>query len=96
MHSLAIALKEAGHSVSGSDDQIYDPARSKLEKHGILPAENGWDPGKITEDIDAVILGMHAFHDNPELARAKELEIPTYSFPEFIYEHSRNKHRIVI
>lgn len=96
MHSLAIALKEAGHNVSGSDDQIYDPARSKLEKHGILPEADGWDPGKITEDIDAVILGMHAFHDNPELARAKELDLATYSFPEFIFEHARNKHRIVI
>lgn len=96
MHSLAIALKEAGHTVSGSDDQIYDPARSKLKKHGILPEEEGWHPGKISEDIDAVILGMHAYHDNPELARAKELGIATYSFPEFIYEHSRNKHRIVI
>lgn len=96
MHSLAIALKEAGHTVSGSDDQIYDPARTRLENHGILPEKEGWDADRIQSDIDTVILGMHALSDNPELSRAKDLGIPTYSFPEFIFEHAKNKHRIVI
>lgn len=96
MHSLAIALQQAGHHVSGSDDQIYDPARTKLEKAGILPEKEGWDTGRITPDIDAVILGMHAFEDNPELVRARELGINVMSFPEFIYQQSANKHRVVI
>lgn len=96
MHSLAIALKEAGHEVSGSDDQIYDPARSKLEKYGILPKNEGWDPNRIDAEIEVIILGMHALSDNPELQKARALGIPTYSFPEFIYQHSQNKHRIVI
>lgn len=96
MHSLAIALQQAGHTVSGSDDKIYDPARSRLEKVNLLPAREGWFPERISEDLDAVILGMHAFDDNPELKRAQELGIQIYSFPEFIYEQSKQKHRIVV
>ncbi|MEL6850613.1 MAG: Mur ligase family protein, partial [Bacteroidota bacterium] len=96
MHSLAIALHRAGHEVSGSDDQIYDPARGKLAQAGILPEKEGWDPSRITEEIEVVILGMHAFADNPELARARDLGIATYSFPEFIYEQSKNKQRLVV
>ncbi|MEL7342231.1 MAG: Mur ligase domain-containing protein, partial [Bacteroidota bacterium] len=96
MHSLAIALHEAGHQVSGSDDQIYDPARSKLQQHGILPPTDSWDPSRIHADLDVVILGMHAFTDNPELAKAQELGLSIMSFPEFIFEHSRQKQRIVI
>ncbi|MCI4670118.1 MAG: Mur ligase family protein [Bacteroidia bacterium] len=95
MHSLAIALKINGHDVSGSDDQIFDPAKSKLESHNLLP-EAGWHPDRITKDLDVVILGMHAFTDNPELARAKELGLPIYSFPEFIAKQSEHKQRIVI
>lgn len=96
MHSLALALVENGHSISGSDDHIYDPAKGKLAAAGILPELEGWHPDRIHDKLDAVILGMHAFTDNPELARARELNIPVYSFPEFIYEQSRNKQRIVI
>jgi UDP-N-acetylmuramate: L-alanyl-gamma-D-glutamyl-meso-diaminopimelate ligase len=96
MHGLAISLKEQGHEVSGSDDAIYDPARSKLAAHDLLPEREGWDPNRIQADTDAVILGMHAFEDNPEWARAKELDVPLYSFPEFIYQQSQNKQRIAI
>ncbi|MFK7925073.1 MAG: Mur ligase domain-containing protein, partial [Bacteroidia bacterium] len=96
MHSLAIALSEAGHQVSGSDDQIYDPARTKLAKHGILPEEEGWHPERIHAGLDAVILGMHAFEDNPELAKAQDLGLNIMSFPEFIYQQSLQKQRIVI
>lgn len=96
MHSLAIAMKAAGHQVTGSDDQIYDPARSRLETSGLLPAQEGWDPGKITADLDAIILGMHAFADNPELLKAQELGIPIYSYPEFILLQSQHKQRIVV
>ncbi len=96
MHSLAIALHRQGHIVKGSDDQIYDPAKSKLAKEGLLPDKQGWFPEHIDGSLDAVILGMHAFKDNPELLKARELELPIYSFPEFIYKHSKNKHRIVI
>lgn len=96
MHGLAIALQRAGHTVSGSDDQIYNPAKNRLSQAGILPEKEGWDPDRITVDLDAIILGMHAFEDNPELRRAKELGLSIYSFPEFIYEQSRNKQRVVI
>ncbi len=96
MHSLAIALKQQGHQVSGSDDHIYDPAASRLSEHGVLPPTEGWHPDRIHPDLDAVILGMHAFEDNPELARARALELPIYSFPAFIYEQARQKQRIVI
>lgn len=96
MHNLAIALKRSGHVVSGSDDEIYEPARSRLSDEGLLPSSEGWDPDRIGSDTEAVILGMHAKADNPELARAKELGVRIYSFPEFIMEQSRAKHRVVI
>ncbi|MDX2246385.1 MAG: Mur ligase family protein [Bacteroidia bacterium] len=96
MHSLAIALDQAGYVVSGSDDQIYNPAYTKLKDAGLLPEKEGWHPERITPDLDAVILGMHAFDDNPELNRAKELGLNIVSFPEFIFQQSRNKHRIVV
>lgn len=96
MHNLAIALKDKGYQVTGSDDAIFEPSKSRLENKGILPKELGWFPEKITSDIDAVILGMHAHADNPELARAKELGLKIYSYPEFLYEQSKDKTRVVI
>lgn len=96
MHNLAIALKDKGYQVTGSDDAIFEPSRTRLEKKGILPEESGWFPEKITSDLDAVILGMHAHQDNPELAKAKELGLKIYSYPEFLYEQSKNKTRVVI
>ncbi|MDF3026146.1 MAG: UDP-N-acetylmuramate--L-alanine ligase [Fluviicola sp.] len=96
MHNLAIALSRKGANVSGSDDEIFEPSRTRLEKQGILPDTIGWFPEKVSADLDAVILGMHAREDNPELLRAKELNIPIYSYPEYLYEQSKNKYRIVI
>ena len=96
MHNLAIALKQAGHDVTGSDDEIFEPARTQLAKHGILPPKEGWYPEKLTSTIDVVILGMHAQKDNPELLKARELALEIYSFPDYIYERSRDKQRIVI
>src|SRR5689334_19371853 len=91
MHQLAIALKRKGYEVTGTDDEIFEPSRSNLEKEGLLPSTMGWNPGLITPDIKAVILGMHAKSDNPEIEKAKELGLPLYSFPEYIYEESRSK-----
>ncbi|ODM53634.1 peptidoglycan synthetase [Elizabethkingia meningoseptica] len=96
MHNLAIALKEKGYHVTGSDDAIFEPSKTRLEKRGILPDEMGWFPEKINNNIDAVILGMHAHADNPELAKAKELGLKIYSYPEFLYEQSKSKTRVVI
>jgi len=96
MHNLAIALKKKGDVVTGSDDHIFEPSRSRLAKYKILPEEEGWYPDKITSEIDSIILGMHAREDNPELLRARELELIIYSFPEFLYEHAKNKKRVVI
>ncbi len=96
MHNLARALHDQGHQVSGSDDVIFEPSRGRLEKEGLLPDTMGWDPERITTDLDAVILGMHAKPDNPELRRAQELGIQLYSYPEFLYEHSKGKTRVVI
>ena len=96
MHNLAIALKNKGYEVTGSDDAIFEPSKTRLEQKGILPKEFGWFPEKITADIDAVILGMHAHADNPELARAKELGLKIYSYPEFLYQQSKEKTRVVI
>lgn len=96
MHNLAIALKQAGHTITGSDDEIYEPSRTTLANHGLLPPHEGWHPDKLTPDLDAVILGMHAKKDNPELARAQQLGLKIYSFPEFIFEHAKDKQRIVI
>jgi len=96
MHNLALALYNRGCIITGSDDEIFEPAKSRLNKVGILPAETGWFPEKITSDLDAVILGMHAREDNPELLKAKKLGIKIYSYPEFLYEQSKNKTRIVV
>lgn len=96
MHNLAIALHKQGNVVSGSDDEIFDPARSNLEKYGLLPREEGWNPDRISNDLDLIILGMHARKDNPELKRAEELGVKIYSFPEFMYEKSKDKKRIVV
>src|SRR5690554_4937895 len=96
MHNLALALHEKGETVTGSDDDIFEPSKSRLQKQGLLPESVGWFPEKITKDIDAVILGMHAKADNPELLRAEELGLKIYSYPEFLYEQSKNKTRVVI
>ena len=96
MHNLAIALHNKGEHVTGSDDEIFDPSRSRLAAKGLLPEHYGWFEYKISSDIDAVILGMHAKLDNIELLRAKELGLTIYSYPEFLYEQSKNKTRVVI
>lgn len=96
MHNLALALAQKGYTVTGSDDAIFEPSLSRLKKQGIAPNSLGWFPDKITPDIDAVILGMHAHSDNPELQKAKELNLKIYSYPEFLYEQSKNKTRVVI
>ena len=96
MHNLAIALHLKGAQISGSDDLIHDPSKSRLAAYGLLPEKFGWFPEKITSNIDAIILGMHAKKDNPELLNAQELGIKIYSYPEFLYEQSKNKTRVVI
>ena len=96
MHNMALALHEKGFKVTGSDDEINEPSKTRLKNAGILPEEIGWFPEKITSDIDAVILGMHAREDNPELIKAKELGLKVYSYPEFIYEATKDKTRVVI
>ena len=96
MHNLALALHSKGYNVTGSDDAIFEPSKSRLDKKGLLPNEMGWFPEKITSDIEAIILGMHAKADNPELLKAQELGLKIYSYPEFLYEQSKNKTRVVI
>jgi UDP-N-acetylmuramate: L-alanyl-gamma-D-glutamyl-meso-diaminopimelate ligase len=96
MHNLAIALKLKGFSITGSDDAINDPSRSRLKKYNLLPQKEGWFSEKITSDIDAVVLGMHAKDDNPELLKAREIGLKIYSYPEFIFNQSKDKIRIVI
>lgn len=96
MHNLALALHEKGYQVTGSDDEIFDPSKSRLEAKGLLPTEYGWFPEKITSEIDAVILGMHAKEDNTELKKAESLGLKIYSYPEFLYEQSKHKTRVVI
>ena len=96
MHNLAIALKNKGYQITGSDDAIYEPSFSRLKNLGILPENFGWFPEKINENIDVVILGMHAKKDNPELLKAQELGLKIYSYPEFLYEQSKEKTRVVI
>ncbi len=97
MHNLAMAVQQkAGYVVTGSDDEIFDPARSHLQEAGLLPDKMGWHPERITPDIDAIILGMHAREDNPELVRARELGLKIYSFPEYLYEQTKDKFRIVV
>jgi len=96
MHNLAIALHHKGYKVTGSDDEIFDPARTRLENYGLLPESFGWFPEKLDNSIESVILGMHARGDNPELLKAKELGLKIYSYPEFLYEQSKDKLRVVI
>ena len=96
MHNLALALHHKGYIVTGSDDEIFDPARTRLANAGSLPESEGWHPERITPDLDAVVLGMHARIDNPELLRAQELGLKIYSYPEYLYDQSKDKLRIVI
>ncbi|MCH3881854.1 UDP-N-acetylmuramate--L-alanine ligase [Tenacibaculum aquimarinum] len=96
MHNLAIALHQKGYQITGSDDTIHDPSKSRLAKYNLLPEEFGWFPEKINSNLDAIILGMHAKKDNPELKIAQELGLKIYSYPEFLYEQSKNKTRVVI
>ena len=96
MHNLALALYKKGYEITGSDDEIFEPSKSRLAKYDLLPSKIGWNPDLITKDLDALILGMHATEDNPELIKAKEIGVKIYSYPEYIYEQSKNKKRIVI
>lgn len=96
MHNLALALQQQGYTVTGSDDEIYNPSQARLQQHGLLPKETGWFPEKIHLGLVAVIVGMHARKDNPELLKALEVGLPVYSYPEFIYQQSQQKQRVVI
>ena len=96
MHNLAIALHNKGYRVTGSDDEIFDPSKSRLESRGLLPETYGWFPEKITSDLEAIVLGMHAKADNPELLKAQALGLKIYSYPEFLYEQAKDKTRVVI
>ncbi|MDG1779719.1 MAG: Mur ligase family protein [Flavobacteriales bacterium] len=96
MHNLALALNDKGYHVTGSDDEIFEPSRTRLENAGILPTSIGWDNSKIHTELDAVILGMHAREDNPELLKAKELDLPVFSYPEFLFEQTKDKTRVVV
>ena len=96
MHNLAIALHLKGEKVTGSDDEIFSPSKERLSKYGILPMQTGWSTEKVTSSVDTIILGMHARVDNPELLKAEELNIPIFSYPEFIYEQTKNQTRVVI
>jgi UDP-N-acetylmuramate: L-alanyl-gamma-D-glutamyl-meso-diaminopimelate ligase len=96
MHNMAIALHKKGYIITGSDDEIYEPAKSRLAKYGILPTEIGWNTQNIHSGLDAVILGMHAKADNPEIAKAKELGLKIYSFPEYMFEQTKEKKRIIV
>lgn len=96
MHNLALALQKKGLQVTGSDDEIFEPSKSRLAQAGLLPTTMGWDAAKITPEVSFVIVGMHAKADNPELIKAKELGLPVYSYPEYIFEHAKEKHRVVI
>ena len=96
MHNLAIAMHLKGYTVTGSDDEIFDPARGRLQRYGLLPDSYGWHPERITNDLDAIVLGMHARADNPELLRSQELGVKVYSYPEYLYEQSKDKTRVVI
>ena len=95
MHNLAIALHKKGFNVTGSDDEIFEPSKSRIAKYGLLPKQFGLNPNQITTAIDAIILGMHARIDNPELIKAQEIGIKVYSYPEYIYEQSKKKIRVV-
>ena len=96
MHNLALALHHKGYEVTGSDDEVFEPSKSRLSKYGLLPDKIGWHPSRITKDLDAVILGMHARADNPELLKAKDLGLKIYSYPEYIYNQTKDKTRVVI
>ncbi|WP_431123163.1 UDP-N-acetylmuramate--L-alanine ligase [Flagellimonas flava] len=96
MHNLALALAHKGYSITGSDDIIFEPSKGRLEAQGLLPAAFGWFPEKLNNELDAVVLGMHAKADNPELLKAQELGLKIYSYPEFLYEQSKHKTRVVI
>ncbi len=96
MHNLAIALQNKGYDVTGSDDEIYEPSKTKLKAAGLLPQKKGWRPETITPELDAIILGMHARSDNPELIKARELGLKIYSMPEYLYEQTKNKTRVII
>lgn len=96
MHNLAIALHLKGYHVTGSDDEIFDPAKSRLQRYGMLPESYGWHPERITKDLDAIVLGMHARIDNPELLKAQELGLKIFSYPEYLYEQSKGKTRVVV
>ncbi|MDO8928431.1 MAG: Mur ligase family protein [Bacteroidota bacterium] len=96
MHNLAIALHKKGYQVSGSDDEIFEPSKTRLKNHGLLPEHEGWYPENITPELNAVILGMHARQDNPELLRAQELGLKIFSYPEYLYEQTKDKTRVVI
>ena len=96
MHNLAIALSKEGNNVTGSDDIIFEPSSGRLKKYGLLPEKMGWDENNISEDIEAIVLGMHAHSDNPELIKAQALGLKIYSYPEFLYNQSKEKTRVVI
>jgi len=96
MHNLAIALHQKGYRVTGSDDEIFEPSKSRLSKLGLLPESEGWHPEKLDAGLDAVILGMHARNNNPELIRARELGLKIYSYPEYLFEQSKDKIRVVV
>jgi UDP-N-acetylmuramate: L-alanyl-gamma-D-glutamyl-meso-diaminopimelate ligase len=96
MHNLAIALVKKGYQITGSDDEIFEPSKSRLKKYGILPETEGWDAARINTELDAIILGMHARADNPELIKAKEFGLKIFSYPEYLYDQSKNKKRVVI
>lgn len=96
MHNLALALHHKGYNVSGSDDEVFEPSKGRLTKFGLLPEKMGWDDNNISEELDAVILGMHARADNPELIKAQELNLKIYSYPEYIYQQTKDKTRVVI
>ena len=96
MHNMAIALHKKGYQVTGSDDEVFEPSKGRLNKHGLLPDKMGWDESRVTNDIDCIILGMHARKDNPELLKAQKLNLKIYSYPEYIFEQTKDKKRVVI
>lgn len=96
MHNIALAVKAAGHIVSGSDDQIFEPSRSRLASRGLLPAQEGWFPEQLTSELDVVVLGMHARPDNPELLQAQHLGLNIQSYPEFLRTCNEHARRVVI
>jgi UDP-N-acetylmuramate: L-alanyl-gamma-D-glutamyl-meso-diaminopimelate ligase len=96
MHNLAIALSRKNYNVSGSDDEIFEPSATRLKKQGVFPSQIGWNTDNIHDGLDAIIVGMHAREDNPELLKARLMGIPVYSYPEYLFEQSKDKIRVVI